>query len=56
MADNVKKINYVQNYIVQESGVNKEEEKILLIHSERQDDLLKFLSKNFPHIDRIYVN
>lgn len=56
MADNVKKINYVQNYIVQESGVNKEEEKILLIHSEKQDDLLNFLSKNFPHIDRIYVN
>lgn len=56
MADNVKKINYVQNYILQEKGVNKVEEKILLIHSEKQDDLLSFLSKNFPQIERIYVN
>ena len=56
MADNVKKINYVQNYILQEKGVNKVEEKILLIHSEKQDGLLNFLSKNFPQIERIYVN
>jgi len=56
MADNVKKINYVQNYILQEKGVNKVEEKILLIHSEKQDDLLNFLSKNFSQIERIYVN
>ena len=56
MADNVKKINYVQNYILQEKGVNKVEEKMLLIHSEKQDDLLSFLSKNFSQIERIYVN
>lgn len=56
MADNVKKINYVQNYVLQENWVDKIEEKILLIHSEKQDDLLNFLSKNFPQIKRIYVN
>lgn len=56
MADNVKKLNYVQNYKLQEKGVNKVEEKILLIHSEKQDDLLNFLSKNFSQIERIYVN
>lgn len=56
MADNVKKLNYVQNYKLQEKGVNKVEEKILLIRSEKQDDLLNFLSKNFSQIERIYVN
>lgn len=56
IADNVKKVNYVQNYIVQENVVNKIEEKIILIHSEKQDDLLNFLSKNFPQFERIYVN
>lgn len=56
MADNVKKLNYVQNYKLQEKGVNKVEEKILLMHSEKQDDLLNFLSKNFSQIERIYVN
>ena len=56
MADNVKKVNYVQNYTLQEKGVNKVEEKILLIHSKKQDDLLDFLSKKFSQIERIYIN
>lgn len=56
MADNVKKFNYVHNYSFKDNRIEKTEEKILLIYAENQDDLLKFLSKNFPQIERININ
>ena len=56
MANNIKRINYVQNYVSQTDWIKKIEEKLLLINTDNQDDLLDFLSKNFPQIERIYVN
>ena len=56
MADNIKRLNYVQNYSLQEKWIKKEEEKLLLIHTENVDDLLVFFSKNFPQIEKIDIN
>lgn len=56
MADNIKRLNYAQNYSLQEKWIKKEEEKLLLIHTENVDDLLVFLSKNFPQIEKIDIN
>jgi hypothetical protein len=56
IADNIKKFNYVHNYSFKEKSIEKTEEKILLIHAGNQDELLKFLSKNFPQIERININ
>ena len=56
MADNIKRLNYVQSYSSQEKWVRKVEEKLLLIHTENMDNLQKFLSKNFPQIEKIAIN
>jgi len=56
LADDVKKFNYVQNYSIKENGVVKSEEKILLVKANNQDELVDFLSKNFPQkIEKIYL-
>ena len=55
IADNVKKVNYVQDYTLTEKNIEKSEEKIVLIHSEDQNKLLDFLTKNFPQIKKINV-
>ena len=54
VTDNVKRLNYVQNYSIKEGKIEKIEEKILLIHSKEQDKLLDFLS-NFPQIEKINI-
>ncbi len=56
IATNVKKFNYIQNYSFKENNIEKTDEKILLIYTENQDNLLNFLSKNFPQIERININ
>ena len=56
IAYNIKKINYVQDFSLEEKNIKKSEEKILLIHSENQDKLLDFLSKKFPQIEKININ
>jgi hypothetical protein len=57
MADNVKKINYVQNYVLKDwKNIEKNEEKILLVYTQNKDKLLDFLSKNFPQIERFDIN
>ena len=57
VAQNVKKINYVQDYSLKDkNNSEKEEEKILLISAESEIKLIEFLSKNFSQIKRIYVN
>lgn len=55
-ADNIKRINYTQDYSLDEKKINKIEEKILLIHTRNEDNLLDFLSKNFPQIEKININ
>jgi DNA-binding beta-propeller fold protein YncE len=57
VADNVKKINYVQSYLLKEwKNIEKNEEKILLIYSQDKNKLLDFLTKNFPQIEKININ
>ena len=56
-ADNVKKINYVQNYLLKEwKNIEKNEEKILLIYTQDKNKLLDFLTKSFPQIEKININ
>ena len=57
IADDVKKINYIQNYLLREGkNIEKNEAKILLVSAKNETKLIEFLSKNFPQIERIYVN
>ena len=56
VAESIKKVNYVQNYSLKDNNIEKKEEKMLLISTENEIKLIEFLSKNFPQIERIYVN
>lgn len=57
VVDNVKKVNYVQNYSLKEwKNIEKNEEKILLIYTQDKNKLLDFLTKNFPQIEKININ
>lgn len=55
LCDNVKKINYVQDFLLNWGNVNKTEQKIIMVHTEDSDKLMDFLSKNFPQIGRITI-
>lgn len=56
LADNVKRINYVQNYTFKDSKtIQKNEEKILLISAKDEDKLNEFLLKNFSRIEKIDI-
>jgi hypothetical protein len=56
LADNVKRINYVQNYVSKDSKtIQKNEEKILLISANDENKLNDFLSKNFSQIEKIDI-
>ena len=52
-ADNVKKLNYVQNFCLNDKKIEKSEEKLVLVHADNYDKLIDFLSKNFPQIEKI---
>ena len=56
LADNIKRINYVQNYSINDKKVEKSEEKIILIHTDNYDKLTDFLSKNFSGIEELKLN
>ena len=44
VADNVKKVNYVQNYSLKEwKGIEKNEEKILLVYTQDKNKLIYFM-------------
>lgn len=55
VADEIKRFNYIQNYSFKEKNLEKSEEKILLIHTKEQDNLLDFISK-FTQIERINID
>lgn len=55
-ADNVKKLNYVQDFCLNDKNVEKTEEKLLMIHADNYDKLIDFLSKNFPQITKLKLN
>ena len=46
---NLKRVNYVQDYCLNDNNIAKNEEKILLVQSDNQDKLTDFLLKNFPN-------
>ena len=56
VADDVKRLNYCQDYSSYDKKVEKGEEKIVLIHTENQGKLLDFLSKSFSQLERISIN
>ncbi len=57
MADDIKKINYVQNYVLKDwKNIEKNEEKLLLVYTQNEEKLLDFLSKNFSKIEKIGIN
>jgi len=56
IADDIKRINYIQNYSMDDKSVKKDEEKLILINAKDYDKLMEFLSKNFPQIERINLN
>ena len=56
LADNVKRINYSQNYILKDSKtIQKNEEKILLISANDEKKLNDYLLKNFSQIEKIDI-
>ena len=56
IAEKIKKINYVQDYSLENQKITKTEEKILLIYTQDENRSLDFLSKNFPQIEKININ
>ena len=52
----IKKVNYVQNFVLVDTKLEKTEMKILVMSTENEEKLVEFLSKNFPQIERIYLN
>ena len=57
VANDVKKINYVQNYTMKdEKTIVKNEEKLLLINSWDESRLNEFLLKNFSKLERVKIN
>lgn len=55
-ATEIKKVNYVQNFVLVEANLEKIEMKILIITTENEEKLVEFLSKNFSQIQRVYLN
>lgn len=56
IATNIIKINYWHKYVLSDVSVKKSETKLILIQSEDEEKLIKFLSKNYPQIYRMYIS
>lgn len=52
----IKKVNYVQNFVLVDTKLEKTEMKMLVMSTEDEEKLVEFLSKNFSQIERIYLN
>lgn len=55
VADNVKKINYVHDFLLKDGKVEKWEEKIILVWVEEEEALLDFLCKRFTQLERFEI-
>ena len=55
-ATEIKKVNYVQNFVLVDTKLEKTEMKMLVMSTENEENLVEFLSKNFPQVERIYLN
>jgi len=56
LVNNIKKINYVHNYDMNENKIIKWEWQLIILSSKDEKKLTDFLSKNFPQIERIYLS
>ena len=54
-ATKIQKFNYVQNFELKENVVEKSEIKYMVIYTDDESKLLKFLSKNFPQVERVVL-
>ncbi len=51
----VHKFNYVQSFWLKKNVVEKSEIKYMIIYTDDESNLLSFLSKNFPQLERIEI-
>ena len=54
-ASKVQKLNYVQNFWIDWSNIEKSEIKYIVVYSDDESKLLNFLSKNFSEVERIVI-
>ena len=55
LASNIYKVNYWQEFKLNEKKVEKSEIKFLMMNSENKEKLSDFLSKNFPEIEEFNI-
>jgi len=56
LVNEVKKVNYVQSFVLNNSKIEKTEQKIIMVKTDDEEKIVNFLSKNFPQIERININ
>ncbi len=56
IANNIQKLNYAQNFSLNENKLEKQESKILLINTDDEKKLMDFLSKVCPQMERIFLD
>ena len=56
LVNEVKKVNYVQSFVLNNSKIEKNEQKIIMVKTDDEEKFKTFLSKNFPQIERININ
>jgi len=54
-ANDVKKLNYVNGFSLVDKKINKKEEKIVLISTQNEINLIDFVHKNFPQLEEIKI-
>lgn len=55
LASNIYKVNYWQEFKLNEKKVEKSEIKFIIMNSENKEKLLDFLFKNFPEIEEFNI-
>ena len=56
LVNEIKKINYIQSFVLNNSKIEKTEQKIIMVKTDDEEKFVNFLSKNFPQIERININ
>ena len=52
-ANDVQKFNYVKRYKLNGKDIEKEDVKLILVWTDKQENLDTFLLNNFPQIEKI---
>ena len=53
LAVEIRKVNYVHSFEISNNTIQKIEEKLVIISTEKEEKLNEFLSKNFSQFERI---